>query len=181
MNWSLNPAITYIACFIWLVSVPWRSLQIQIAGKRPLHNLLRGRIMLLWCSLYSRTGALLEANFSRSLQLCWGLGNSIAADLPVIFLASSCVNEKPCTSFLRGIKIIQSTSLIKTRVKSNTVCVEGCNGVANVLIKAQFTLLCSRTSQSKLRLFAAVVQRYLKVRSATWSIEILQKRNLKWK
>ena len=40
---------------------------------RPLHNLLRGRILLLRCSLYSRTGALLEANFDRSLQLCRGL------------------------------------------------------------------------------------------------------------
>ena len=43
------------------------------AWSRPLHNLLRGRILLLRCSLYSRTGALLEANFGRSLQLCRGL------------------------------------------------------------------------------------------------------------
>ena len=44
---------------------------------RPLHNLLRGRILLLRhripCSLYSRAGALLEANFARSLQLCRSL------------------------------------------------------------------------------------------------------------
>ena len=41
--------------------------------ERPLHNLLRGRILLLRlrlpCSLYSCTGALLETNFGRSL-LC---------------------------------------------------------------------------------------------------------------
>ena len=55
------------------------------------HNLLRDRILLLRCSLYSRTGVLLEANFGRSLQLCRGLSNCISLAsapelIPFLFL-----------------------------------------------------------------------------------------------
>jgi hypothetical protein len=48
--------------------------------QRPLHNLLRGQILNLRCSLCSSTGALLESNFDRSLQLCRGLLHAVSAD-----------------------------------------------------------------------------------------------------
>ncbi len=54
--------------------------------KRPLHNLLRGRILNLRCSLCSSTGALLDPNFGRSQRLCRGL---IKGSLIILLVAFS--------------------------------------------------------------------------------------------